>query len=138
HKQRGPFMRMMTKSILLSLGVILVMTISVLGVGTVIIDDILYRSQDRVLRLELANASQMIFQKLDRSGMRAAVQAAAELQEHLRETVGLKSVRLFVVEAPDNRIVYHPDRTRSPPPLIRRRSGWPGVAALYGPGPAGR
>jgi PAS domain S-box-containing protein len=102
-------MRMMTKSILLSLSVILVMTISVLGVGTVIIDDILYRFQERVLRLELTNASQAIFQKLNRSGMRAATQAAADLQEHLRQAVNLKTVRLYVVEAPDNRVVYHPE-----------------------------
>jgi PAS domain S-box-containing protein len=99
----------MTKLNLLSLGIVLVMTGSVLAVGLVIISDILYGFQERVLRLELTNAGQVIVQRLGRSGVRAAAQAAADLQDQLRRRDDLKSARLFIVEAPDNRVVYHPD-----------------------------
>ena len=101
-------MKIMTKSNLLSLGIILVMTLSVLAVGIVIIDDILYGLGERVLRLELTNASQAILQKLNRSGVRAATQMAADLQGRLQQGKDSQTIRLYIIEAPD-RIVYHSD-----------------------------
>jgi len=102
-------MKVMTRLNLLSVGIILVMTSALLAVGMVVIGDILYRSQDRLLRLELASAEQAIRQKLLRSGVRAAAQGAAELQDQLRYEDGLHSARLFVVDAIDRRVVFHPD-----------------------------
>ncbi|MDO8770344.1 MAG: ATP-binding protein [Burkholderiaceae bacterium] len=102
-------MKIMTKLNLLSIGIVLVMTISVLGVGTPIINDILYKSEEQVLRLELSNASKTILQRLNRSGARAAAETAAEMQHLLQQKKGLKTAQLSVVEAPDNRVVYHAD-----------------------------
>ncbi|MBI3144949.1 MAG: response regulator, partial [Pseudogulbenkiania sp.] len=98
----------MTKFNLLSLGVVLIMTIAVLGVGTLIITDILYRFEEQILRLELANARQAILQRLHRSGIRSATELAADLQQQLRDKDGLHSVQLYIVEATDNRVLYHP------------------------------
>lgn len=103
-------MRIMARLNLLSLGIILIMTAAILVAGMVIIDDILYRFEARVLRLELTNASQAIQQKLNRSGLRAAAQSAAELQAQLRQQKDFATALLFIVESPDNRIVYHPQR----------------------------
>lgn len=102
-------MKTMAKLNLLSIGIVLGMTFSVLGVGTLIINDILYKSEERVLRLELSNASRTILQRLNSSGARAAAETAAELQHLLQQKKGLKTVQLSVVEAPDNRVVYHAD-----------------------------
>jgi PAS domain S-box-containing protein len=102
-------MKIMTKLNLLSAAIVVVMTASVLGVGTLIVNDILYRYSDQVLRLELANAGKEIFQQLNRSGVRAAADAAAGLQRQLRRKDGLRTANLFIIEAPDYRIVYHPD-----------------------------
>gem|GEM_PF-4685387 len=101
-------MRIMTKFNFLSLGMALVTTASVLSVGTPIINDILYRLGERVLQLELVNASNTIFQRLNRSGVRAAADTAADMQHRLQQMEHLKTARLFIVEIPDNRIVYHP------------------------------
>src|SRR5262245_51110226 len=102
-------MRMMTKLILLSLGTSVAITALVLVIGTAILGGIVYSSEQRVLQLELAAASQAIVQKLNRSGIRAAAQTASELSAQLRGKNGLTSAQLFVVETPDNRVVFHPE-----------------------------
>ncbi|WP_177187807.1 ATP-binding protein [Formivibrio citricus] len=109
-KTTGFQLKIMTRLNLLSIGIILVMTACVLGAGTVIISSILYRSQEQVLRLELDNAKQQIIQTLNRSGVRAASDMAANLYEQMRHKEGLKTVRLFVLENPDQRVIYHPMR----------------------------
>lgn len=101
-------MKILTKSNLLSVGIILVVTVSVLAVGGVIINDTLYRFHERVLRLELTNASHEVIQKVTESGMPAAAQTAAELQSRLRDKKDLETVQLYIVEAPD-RVIYHRD-----------------------------
>ena len=102
-------MKIMAKLNLLSIGIVLGMTVSVLGVGTLIINDILYKFEEQVLRLELSNASKTILQRLNRSGARAAAETAAEMQYLLQQKKGLKTAQLSVIEAPDNRVVYHVD-----------------------------
>jgi PAS domain S-box-containing protein len=102
-------MKMMTKLILLSLGISVAVTALVLVVGTTIISGIVYSSEQRVLQLELAGATQAIVQKLNRSGVRAAAQTARELSAELRQRDGLRTAYLYVVEMPDNRVVFHPE-----------------------------
>src|SRR5262249_2738258 len=102
-------MRLMTKLILLSLGISAAITALVLVVGTAVLGGIVLSSERRVLQLELAAASQAIVQKLDRSGIRAAAQTASELSASLRERDGLRTAELFVIETPDNRVVFHPE-----------------------------
>ncbi len=123
-------MKIMNKLNILSLGIILVMTVSVQAVGMVVINDILYGFHGRVLRLELRNAQQAVVQKLNRAGMLAAARTAADLESDLRQKEGLKSARLFIVAQPDNRVVYHPDLPagdRAPfgfiDDMFRRREG---------------
>ncbi|MGH8351995.1 MAG: hypothetical protein ACRERY_00465, partial [Pseudomonas sp.] len=100
----------MTKLNLLSVGIVLVMTVSVLGVGTLIINDILYRLEEQVLRLELANVTQSVLQRLNRAGARAAAETAAQAHRQLQKKDGLKTALLYIVEAPDDRVVYYPGR----------------------------
>jgi PAS domain S-box-containing protein len=102
-------MKIMTRLNLLSIVIVCVMTVSILGVGTLIIDGILYKFEEHVLRLELSNASQKVLQRLSRSGVRAAADMAAAQLGALRQQDGLMSAKLFIIEAPDNRVIYHPD-----------------------------
>ena len=85
------------------------MTLSVLAVGTLIIDNILTHFEEHILSLELTNAREKVLQSLSRSGVRAATEMAATLQGALRQKDGLKTAQLYIVEAPDNRVVYYPD-----------------------------
>ncbi|GAB3630507.1 hypothetical protein GCM10027419_53640 [Pandoraea terrae] len=120
----------MTRFNLMSFGIVLIMTALVLGVGTLIVTDILYKSQEQVLRLELANARQALLRELNSAGVRAATEMAAELQSQLLQKEGLKSAQLTIVEIPDNRVVYHPvlhpgDRFNHPfiDEMVRRQEG---------------
>ncbi|HYD63611.1 MAG TPA: ATP-binding protein [Noviherbaspirillum sp.] len=99
----------MTKLNLMSIGIVVVMTVSVLSVGIWIINDILYKFSEQVLRLELENAGKTIFQELNRSGVRAAAAAAESMGRQLQMKPGLHTTKLAIIEATDNRIVYHPD-----------------------------
>ena len=58
-------MKIMTKLNLLSAGIAVVMTASVLGVGILLINDILYRYSAQVLRLELANDGKEVVLQLN-------------------------------------------------------------------------
>jgi PAS domain S-box-containing protein len=102
-------MKIMTKLNLMSIGIVVVMTVSVLAAGTWVINDILYRFAEQVLRLELDMAGKMIFQELNRSGVRGASLAAGSLSAQLTTKPGLSSARLAVIEVPDNRVIFHPD-----------------------------
>lgn len=101
-------LNIMTRLNLLSGGIILVMTVCVLGAGVFIITGVLYRFQERVLRLELDNARQQIIQTLHRSGMRAASLKALEVQTALQQKEGFKTINFYVVESVEHRIVFHP------------------------------
>ncbi|GAB7541356.1 ATP-binding protein [Cupriavidus sp. 8B] len=103
-------MKLTTRFNFLSIAIVLATTALVLGVGTLILNDVLYKFEEHVLRLELTNAREAVRQALDRSGVQAAAEAAADFQGHLRQKEGLTSAELFIVEAPDDRIVYHPAR----------------------------
>lgn len=103
-------MKLTTRFNLLSVGIVLATTALSLGVGTLVLNDVLYKFAEHVLRLELANAREAVRQSLARSGVRAAGEAAASFQERLRHKEGMNSAELFIVEAPDDRIVYHPAR----------------------------
>ena len=99
-------MRLMTKFHLLSAGIVLVMTAAILGAGTVIINGILYRYGEHVLQAELMTARLAVLQRLNASGVRAAADAAAQMEEAIRQKAGLNTVRFTIAEAPDNRVVY--------------------------------
>lgn len=101
-------MKIMTKLNLLSIGIVVVMTVTVLGAGAWIINDILYRNAEQVLRLELENSGKAILQELNRSGVRAAASVAADLHRQLHRKEGMQTTRLYIVEATDNRIIFHP------------------------------
>lgn len=107
-KLPGLQLKIMTRLNLLSVGIILVMTVCVLGAGVIIITGVLYRFQERVLRLELDNARQQIIQTLHRSGMRAATLKASEVQNALQQKEGLETSRLYVIDHVGRRIVFHP------------------------------
>lgn len=103
-------MKILRKLNLLSFGIVLVMTGSVLGVGMLILGDILHKFEEQVSQLELANTSQIVAQRLNRSGVRAAAEAAAALEGEIKARRGLKSTQLYIIESPDNRIVYQSGR----------------------------
>jgi PAS domain S-box-containing protein len=100
-------MKIMPKYHLLSAGIILVTTISVLVVGLIIMNEALFKSADKLLKLELTNATHTIADTLNRSGVRAATQAAADIQAKLQQKEDFKTIMLSIVEMPDERIVYH-------------------------------
>jgi PAS domain S-box-containing protein len=101
-------MKLTTRFSVLSVATVLATTALVLGVGTLILNDALHRFEEHVLRLELTNAREAVLQALDRSGVRAAAGAAADFQRQLRQKENLSSAELFIVESPDDRIVFHP------------------------------
>jgi PAS domain S-box-containing protein len=103
-------MKLTTRFNFLSIAIVLATTALVLGVGTLVLNDVLYKFEEHMLRLELTNAREAVRQSLNRSGVRAATEAAEDFQNHLRHKEGLTSIELFIVEAPDDRIVYHPAR----------------------------
>jgi len=90
-----------TKLNLLSIGIVVVITIFVLGVGALFINDILDRNLNQVLRLELENAGKAILHGLHRSGVRTAAASAAEMDRQLRQKDGLRSAQLYIIPVHD-------------------------------------
>lgn len=116
-------MQIMTKYHLLSAGIVLAVTISVLVAGLAIMSDALFKSADKLLSLELTNATHTIADTLNRSGVRAAARAAADIQAKLQQKDDFKTIMLSIVELPDERIVYHPNLqpgTKAKSPYVRQ------------------
>lgn len=101
-------MKIMTKLNLLSLIIVLLITVSVLVAGTHIINQTLYQSEARVLTLELAATRQKILQQLNRGGTQAATTETASLQKKFRQTKDARIPEIYIIEAPDDRVIYHP------------------------------
>ena len=101
-------MRILTRLNLLSFGMVLAMTASVLITSSFILDEILFRVEERVLKLELDNAKHGLLETLNRSGLLATTQHAATLRQHIQQTEHRPSANLYIVDAALNRMIYHP------------------------------
>ncbi len=103
-------MRIATKINLFSLSLLTVMTMAVILIGTFFINELVYRLEERLLALELTSSRQILFETLNRNGVRAAVKKAGELQQALVRNPDISAtVTLFVIEAP-NRVLFQPGR----------------------------
>ncbi|MGU7771723.1 ATP-binding protein [Burkholderia sp. MR1-5-21] len=118
-------MKLTTRFNFLSIAIVLASTVLALGVGTVILNDLLYRFEEYVLRTEVTNAREVMRRALIGVGVQPASAAAADLQAQLRQKEGLQSAELFIVALPDDSIVYHPTRragTRLATDFVERMS----------------
>ncbi len=85
------------------------MTICVLAVGRLIINEVLHDQHSQILISELGKIRQTIFDSLSRSGVRAATRTAAALHDSLKtEPLQLKTGHIYIIEAPD-RVIFHPE-----------------------------
>jgi signal transduction histidine kinase/HAMP domain-containing protein len=102
-------MKLSYKFHLFSISILMIMTISVLVVGTMIINELAYRLQDQILHSELKKTRQTVSATLNRSGIRAAARVAAVLQADLKKApLNMKHIHVYIIEAPD-RVVFHED-----------------------------
>jgi PAS domain S-box-containing protein len=92
---------------LLSVATLLVMTAAVTVAGVLLLEGALERSQERLLRLQLATTEQAIRQQLDRAGTQAAAREAQAQAERLHGAGGFTSGRVFVIDHLDFRVVHH-------------------------------
>jgi len=101
-----------TRLNLLWLATILVMTAAVFVPAVFYLQADLRQSRERLMQLELQDATQSIQEQLSRSGVVAASKEAEVQLQRLRAKEGFASATLFVIERNDKRIVYDPEGAR--------------------------
>jgi PAS domain S-box-containing protein len=117
-------LKITTRLNLLSLVTILAMTAGVFGATFFVLRDSLRHSYERVMQLELENATSGILEKLARSGVVAASQEAAAHWVELRAKPGFATATLFIVEETDDRIVFDPSQAKG------ERADWPFIGEM--------
>jgi len=102
-------LRITTRLNLFSLASIPVMTLAVVVAAVLFFLPAQQQAHERLMRLELRNATLVIQQRLNRSGVLAASEEARAQWLDLRSRGGFSSASLFLIDRNDNRVVYHPD-----------------------------
>jgi diguanylate cyclase (GGDEF)-like protein/PAS domain S-box-containing protein len=100
--------KLSSKFHLFSLSILIVMTFCVLAAGIFIINELAQKQHRQILQVKLEKVRETVSDTLNRSGVSSAAKAAERLQSELRAELGLNSIHIFVVEAPD-RVIFHPE-----------------------------
>jgi PAS domain S-box-containing protein len=84
------------------------MTIAVLTVGILIINELTQQQHQQLLQVELGKVQSKISDHLSLSEVNELAIEAEKLQAEIRKELHFDSIRIYVMQSPD-KIIYHPD-----------------------------